>query len=328
MSDKKFLSWVGFKNTETKSGSITDAPESTLDRIRQLEAQLADLRSRRDITSLTKEEFEILATETAMNLIKTAQSREAKAAAIASKTMNDATRSASTAISEAQSKVKELLGGAESRARKVLSAAEAEAQERFAKAQASIESLSESKRREAAATTLAAKREAERMMQEATAEISNFRGWLTTAISESERLHRVQVQSLSAAEEAIKQTRSRLSEAFERLEKLGTQISANLTSENRPTTPAFSRAVATVRQNATAIATQEADEIGIAIPEVPGSFTPQPSQSRTVKKAKVKKPVAKIAPAKKATSKKAVAKKPVAKKSAPAARKGQQTKRK
>jgi len=63
-----FLNWVGFKEGETTT-------QNSVDRIRELEAQLADLRSRRDITSLSKEEFEILATETAMSMIKSAQAR-------------------------------------------------------------------------------------------------------------------------------------------------------------------------------------------------------------------------------------------------------------
>ena len=79
MANKKpFLSWVGYKG-DTQD----DVPPSTssVERIRELESQLADLRSRRDIRSLSKEEFEVLATETALTMIKSAQIREAKAQA-------------------------------------------------------------------------------------------------------------------------------------------------------------------------------------------------------------------------------------------------------
>jgi hypothetical protein len=134
-----------------------------------------------------------------------------------------------------------MLSGAQTHAEKVLSTAQAQAQEAISRAQTQAEALAESKRREATATTTAAKREAERLVQEATSEIANFRGWLSTAISESKRLHRIQTQSLNAAEEAIKQTRSRLHEAFEKLEKLGEQISANLTEDHRPLAPTFTR---------------------------------------------------------------------------------------
>ena len=80
MADKKFLSWVGFKGEDESANKPNLAIGSaSLDRIRELESQLNDLRSRRDITSLSKEEFEILATETAMSIIRTAQQRESKA---------------------------------------------------------------------------------------------------------------------------------------------------------------------------------------------------------------------------------------------------------
>ena len=77
MAEKKFRSWVGFREEEDRAPIA-----NPVDRIRELESQLADLRSRRDITGLSREEFEILATETAMSMIKSAQAREAKANAL------------------------------------------------------------------------------------------------------------------------------------------------------------------------------------------------------------------------------------------------------
>ena len=62
-----------------------------------------------------------------------------------------------------------------------------------------------------------------------------------SAIQESERLHRIQTQSLASAEEAIKQTRGRLSTAFEKLAALGADIEANLGEGNRPHAKAFVR---------------------------------------------------------------------------------------
>jgi hypothetical protein len=70
MAEKKFLSWVGFKeatpvakaegaSSENSGSSTPNGSQSTVSRIRELENQLAELRARRDITSLTKEEFEI-----------------------------------------------------------------------------------------------------------------------------------------------------------------------------------------------------------------------------------------------------------------------------
>ena len=82
MAEKNFLSWVGFKGEDESKPAPT---QNALERIRELENQLNDLRSRKDITGLSREEFEILATETAMSMIKSAQQREARANAAANK---------------------------------------------------------------------------------------------------------------------------------------------------------------------------------------------------------------------------------------------------
>jgi vacuolar-type H+-ATPase subunit H len=197
MSEKSsFLNWVGFKGEET------NAPGS-VDRIRELEAQLSDLRSRRDITALSKEEFEILATETAMTIIKSAQLREAKAQALADRVFNESARQAKDALESAEQKAKSVLSGAETRGRKYLQAAESEAQELREKIELEAETLLESKKREAVHLTTTARREGERIIGEATHDVREYRQWLTGVISEAERLYKVQVQSLDAAESAV-----------------------------------------------------------------------------------------------------------------------------
>ncbi len=118
MADKKFLSWVGFKGEEEADKPNLAAGSAALDRIRELESQLNDLRSRRDITYLPKEEFEILATETAMSIIRTAQQREAKANANAERLLSDSKKQATSAIEIAEAKAKSTLAQAESRGRK------------------------------------------------------------------------------------------------------------------------------------------------------------------------------------------------------------------
>ena len=260
MSDKNLLSWMGFKKSDLpqtpasyssasssfESAASQPAPaaapsSSTLERIRELESQLADLRSRRDITSLTKEEFEILATETAMNLIRTAQTREARAISTAQKAVEDAKRMSEQLRSDAETKAKGILSAAEGRGKKYVEAAESQARELLSQAQSTAESLLETKRRESAALATAAKREAERLIMEATSDVASFKNWLGTAISESERLHKIQIQSLGAAEEAIKQTRARLATAFEKLEALGADVSASLTADHRPVSKSFTR---------------------------------------------------------------------------------------
>lgn len=124
MAEKGFRNWVGFRD-EAERAPVANP----VDRIRELESQLADLKSRRDITGLSREEFEILATETAMSMIKSAQAREAKAHAAAERLVNETTRTAQDAIESAENKARSILAGAESRGRKYISAAEVEASE-------------------------------------------------------------------------------------------------------------------------------------------------------------------------------------------------------
>jgi hypothetical protein len=226
MSEKKnFLNWVGFTGEES-------ATPGSVDRIRDLEAQLADLRSRRDITSLSKEEFEILATETAMTMIKSAQLREARAQASSDRLVNETSRAAKDALETAQNKAASILSGAESRGRKYIQAAESEADEMIANAEDAAERAVEEKRREVSALAQSARRESERLISGATAEVSSYRAWLTDVVSEAERLYRIQTQSLDAAEGAIHQSRARLEVAFNRLAQLQKSVLDNLNPDD------------------------------------------------------------------------------------------------
>jgi cell division septum initiation protein DivIVA len=219
-----FLNWVGFKEGETST-------QSSVDRIRELEAQLADLRSRRDITSLSKEEFEILATETAMTMIKSAQAREQKAFSSSERLVSEASKTARETLEAAENKARALLSGAEARGRKYISTAESEATEILARATADAEALFDEKRREVTALALAARREGERIISEAQDEVIAYRQWLSQVMSEAERLNRIQTQSLNAAETAIAQGRASLETAFARLNDLQKKVSENLTSD-------------------------------------------------------------------------------------------------
>jgi cell division septum initiation protein DivIVA len=219
-----FLNWVGFKEGETTT-------QNSVDRIRELEAQLADLRSRRDITSLSKEEFEILATETAMSMIKSAQAREQKAFSASERVVSEASKTAREALEAAESKARAILSGAESRGRKYITTAESEAQDIISQATADAESIFEEKRREVTALALAARREGERMISEAQNEVVAYRQWLSQVMTEAERLNRIQTQSLNAAENAIAQGRSSLETAFARLSDLQKKVSENLTTD-------------------------------------------------------------------------------------------------
>jgi len=219
-----FLNWVGFKEGETTT-------QNSVDRIRELEAQLSDLRSRRDITSLSKEEFEILATETAMSMIKSAQAREQKAFSSSERVVSEASKTAREALEAAESKARALLSGAESRGRKYITTAESEAQDILSQATTDADAIFEEKRREVSALALAARREGERMISEAQDEVVAYRQWLSQVMSDAERLNRIQTQSLHAAENAIAQGRSSLETAFARLSDLQKKVSENLSTD-------------------------------------------------------------------------------------------------
>jgi len=227
MAEKKsFLNWVGF--TEEESSNLP----SSVDRIRELEAQIAALKSRRDITGLTKEEFEILATETAMSMIKSAQARESKAQVAATRLVAETSRATKEELEAADAKARTILSGAETRGRKYIQAAESEAEEKIALAESDAEALMESKKRECLFYGTADHREGERIITEATTEVSGYRQWLSGVISEAERLYRIQKQSLDAAESAIQQSRNRLDGAFQRLEELQKNVLDNLNADD------------------------------------------------------------------------------------------------
>jgi vacuolar-type H+-ATPase subunit H len=235
VADKNFLSWVGFKGEEEGANKPNlTAGSASLDRIRELESQLNDLRSRRDITSLSKEEFEILATETAMSIIRTAQQREAKANANAERVLNESKKQATSALESAEAKAKSTLAQAESRGRKYIEAAESDAADIVSKAESEAEDLLNSKKREGSTITSNAKREAERLVLTATTEVSEYRNWLSGVISEAERLYRIQTQSLDAAENAISQSRQRLEIAFNRLAELQKQVISAISPDGTP----------------------------------------------------------------------------------------------
>ena len=226
MAEKNFRNWVGFRE-ETDREPIANP----VDRIRDLESQLADLRSRRDITGLSREEFEILATETAMAMIRSAQGREAKAHATADRVISESSRTAKDVLEGAENKARSVLAGAETRGRKYISVAELEAAELIREASREADLVMESKRREAAALATAARREAERVIGEASENVNEYRAWLAEIITDTERLYRSQTQALSAAESAIAQSRDRLDSAFARLSKMSDVVASAINED-------------------------------------------------------------------------------------------------
>ena len=257
MAEKRFLSWLGF-NTEAVTESVTAdstsasgknsaqaQPVNTVARIRELEAQLADLRSRRDLTSLTKEEFEILATETAMTLVRTAQTRESRSITAAQKLAQESARSAQIAIAEAQSVAKQLLTAADGRGKRVLQNAEESARQIAREAEASanqtlvaatreIESLVSAKKKEASNILSAARRNADGLVSDAIADVNQYKSGLSHTMSETERVYKWQMTSLAGAADAIEEAKSKFTSAYATLKEMHSTILANVTDGKTP----------------------------------------------------------------------------------------------
>lgn len=225
---------MGFKANEESEVSPASASGGSLARIRELETQVADLRSRRDITSLSKEEFEILATETAMALIRTAQQREAKANLSAERILGESKRIAQGAIETAESKARNILGHAESKGRRLIEAAEGDARELLQAAESKGEEILNIKRREGMAITSTARKEAEQMITSALSDVSSYREWLSGVVAEAERLYKIQTQSLDAAVQGISQSKARLDTAWERLSQLNSAVERTLDENGKP----------------------------------------------------------------------------------------------
>jgi hypothetical protein len=167
-----------------------------------------------------------------MSMIKSAQARESKAQAAATRLVSETARATKEELEAADAKARTILSGAETRGRKYIQAAESEAEEKIALAEAEAEALMESKKREISALATAARREGERIVTEATTEVTGYRQWLSGVIDEAERLYRIQKQSLDAAETAIQQSRNRLDGAFQRLTELQKNVLDNLNSDD------------------------------------------------------------------------------------------------
>ena len=279
MADKNdgIKRWMGFKADAEVSEEIATTNSASnnsgaLARIRELESQLADLRSRRDITTLSKEEFEILATETAMTLIRTAQRRETSAMQTAERVLGESKRAAQTAIESAEGKARSILSQAEGKGRRLIEAAEGDARELIQAAESRAEELLNTKRREAVAIVSTARKEADQMVTAALSDVASYRAWLAGVVSEAERLYKVQVQSLAAASSAIEQSRGRLDAAWERLSQLSGAIERTVDESGKPRIPRRDESASTSSGN-----------------NRPSTPTPSASSSRKKKSTKAKK---------------------------------------
>jgi vacuolar-type H+-ATPase subunit H len=96
---KGLLDWIGYK--KDVSTELPTSPEELLGYIQKLEAEIEDLRSRKDFAQLTEQELEALAAETAVQILTTVHQREEEAKKLAEKVINDAEKQASKILTAA-----------------------------------------------------------------------------------------------------------------------------------------------------------------------------------------------------------------------------------
>lgn len=96
---KGLLDWIGYK--KDVSTQLPTSPEELLGYIQKLEAEIEDLRSRKDFAQMTEQELEALAAETAVQILTTVHQREEEAKKLAEKVINDAEKQASKILTAA-----------------------------------------------------------------------------------------------------------------------------------------------------------------------------------------------------------------------------------
>ena len=328
MAQKRFLSWLGFNEgtpdqdsaqsihyagdsgagtqSAQKSSAHRGAPStrasegsessSPVARIRELEAELADLRSRRDLTSLTKEEFEILATETAVSLVRTAQARESRALAAAQKMVQDSTRSAQSTIQSAEETARQVLATADQRSKRTLAQAdetakklahetESAAAQRIEEARRDAEGIISAKKKEATNLIANARKSAEDLVTDASQEVAHFKNWLASTLTESERLYRTQLNSLNGAQTAIEEAKNRLTQSFTALRTMHANVleSADLTrsAANAPSKSDASDSAAPVAVHAKTVSPRKTQANSAKKKKTPSSTSTKAARSKS-----------------------------------------------
>ena len=99
---KGLLDWIGYKRDI--STQLPSAPEELLGYIQKLEAEIEDLRSRKDFAQMSEQELEALAAETAVQILTTVHQREEEAKKLAEKIIEDAEKQAGKILSTASKK--------------------------------------------------------------------------------------------------------------------------------------------------------------------------------------------------------------------------------
>lgn len=120
---KGLLDWIGYK--KDVSTQLPATPEELLGYIQKLEAELEELRSRKDFAQMSEQELEALAAETAVQILTTVHQREEEAKKLAEKVIEDAEKQANKILNAAAKKAE----GLESQSQDALRKAEVQAEQ-------------------------------------------------------------------------------------------------------------------------------------------------------------------------------------------------------
>lgn len=191
--------------------------------VKQLMAELSELRKRKELSSLTADEIEILASTTAAAMIAAAHKRQAEASAAVEQAVAEAKRRATQVLAEAEAKLaaaetalQSAAGEAQRQAQAVLSSAQQQAKHIVEAAQAeTIAMRTELQTRladvagERERLLAAAKREADDLRAKAQAAAAEHAEWLRKQIDSATRIQQgvsERLESVAAALSAHRET--------------------------------------------------------------------------------------------------------------------------
>ena len=100
---RRVLDWIGLKKEEVVPAS--SSAEELIERIKQLQQENAELKTRKDLQDLAPAEIEALAAETAVSILKTVHVREAEAKAAANELLESSAKKATAALTSAEKRL-------------------------------------------------------------------------------------------------------------------------------------------------------------------------------------------------------------------------------
>lgn len=167
---KGLLDWIGYK--KDVAIQLPTTLDEMLAYVQKLEAELEELRNRKDFAELSERELEALAAETAVQILSTVHQREAEAKKLAEKIIEDAEKQAEKIIQAAQKKSDSLesdvataLKSADRQAAQITKTAQDAASQVVAKAESEVAKLRKDAEADAKAIVEAANEEAQKLQK-------------------------------------------------------------------------------------------------------------------------------------------------------------------